>query len=60
VELDPRQYESLYNLAIASGRMGDMATARSALRQFLASAPEKRFPDQRREARRLLAAMGGA
>jgi arylsulfatase A-like enzyme/Flp pilus assembly protein TadD len=60
IELDGRQYEALYNLAIASGRMGDMATARAALRQFLSSAPAARYPDQRREAQRLLAAMGGA
>jgi cytochrome c-type biogenesis protein CcmH/NrfG len=60
IELDGRQYEALYNLAIASGRMGDMATARAALRQFLSSAPAARYSDQRREAQRLLAAMGGA
>jgi arylsulfatase A-like enzyme/Tfp pilus assembly protein PilF len=60
VELDSRQYESLYNLAIASGRMGDMATARSALRRFLDSAPAPRFGRERREAERLLAQMGGA
>jgi arylsulfatase A-like enzyme/Tfp pilus assembly protein PilF len=60
VELDPRQYNALYNLGIASGKMGDVETARSALRRFLDSAPEAHFSAQRREARRLLAATGGA
>ena len=60
VELDSRQYESLYNLAIASGRIGDISTARSALQRFLDSAPAARFGRERREAQRLLSQMGGA
>jgi choline-sulfatase len=57
VSLDARQYDALFNLAIASGRAGDAAAARRALERFLATAPAGPYGREREEARRLLSGL---
>jgi len=54
VELDPRQYDTLFNLAVLAGRTGREAEARRALEQYLATAPASKYSGQRAEAQRLL------
>jgi len=57
LSLDPGQFDTLFNRAVLAGRMGDVASARRGLEQFLATAPARRYPGQVAEARRLLRAM---
>jgi arylsulfatase A-like enzyme/Flp pilus assembly protein TadD len=59
-ELDPRQYDALFNIGIVAGRRGEIGTARDALRRFLATAPPALYGRDLEQARRLLAQMGGA
>ncbi|HEY6928696.1 MAG TPA: tetratricopeptide repeat protein, partial [Thermoanaerobaculia bacterium] len=54
VELDPGQYDTLFNLAVLAGRMGKKEAARHALEQFLRTAPPARYASRLDEARRLL------
>jgi arylsulfatase A-like enzyme/tetratricopeptide (TPR) repeat protein len=58
VELDPSQFDALYNLALVSGQQGDLATARSALERFARSAPEGRYRAEVKQARQILSTMG--
>src|SRR5206468_9137238 len=57
-ELDSRQFDALYNLALVSGQQGDLGTARRALQQFASSAPVERYRAEVRQAREILARMG--
>jgi len=58
VELDPRQYDALYNLGISAGQLGLRSKARQALRQYIATAPAERFAADVERARALLAELG--
>jgi tetratricopeptide (TPR) repeat protein len=59
LEADPRRYDALFNLGIAAGRQGDLATARSCLERFLAEAPRAAYPREYAEARRILRTLAG-
>lgn len=54
VELDPEQWDSLYNLGFTAARSGRRDTARRALRLYVDTAPPGRFAREIAEARRLL------
>jgi Flp pilus assembly protein TadD len=54
VELDPRQYDALFNLAMLSGRMGRTDEARRALERFVSTAPAERYGVQIAQARKFL------
>ncbi|MCP4661472.1 MAG: sulfatase-like hydrolase/transferase [bacterium] len=58
VELDPRQYDALYNLGISAAQLGLRSKARQALRQYIATAPPARFAADVERARSLLAELG--
>lgn len=57
LSIDPRRYDALFNLAIATGRSGDTREARRALERFVASAPPRMYGRELAEARRLLRAL---
>ena len=57
--LDPTLYDSLYNLGLVATNVGDRATARQALEQFVTTAPPDRFGDEVAKARAALAQLGG-
>jgi regulator of sirC expression with transglutaminase-like and TPR domain len=59
LELDATQYGSLYNLAIARGRRGEVRAARQALERFVANAPSAQYGKDLAQARRLLKSLGG-
>src|SRR5262249_36855109 len=54
VELDPSQYDTLFNLAVLAGRMGKKDAARRSLQQFIRTAPAARYASRMEEALRLL------
>jgi arylsulfatase A-like enzyme/tetratricopeptide (TPR) repeat protein len=58
VELDPGQFDALYNIAVVAARRGDAASARQALEQFIARAPASRYGPDIARARKALADMG--
>ena len=60
LELDPRQYDALFNLAILTGRRRQWDEARQYLERFVAVAPRDRYGEEVAEARRLLNEMGRA
>jgi tetratricopeptide (TPR) repeat protein len=55
VELDPRQFDALFNIAMIGSELGDPEAARDALEQFIATAPESRYRDDLALARQALA-----
>jgi len=55
LELQPNDFDVLYNLAFVSARTGDVDRARPALRRFLAEAPRARYGEDLAKARALLA-----
>ena len=59
-ELDPRQYDALFNLGVVAARRGDRNVARDALRRFVATAPPAVYARDLARARRMLKEMGGA
>lgn len=59
VELDPRQYDALFNLGLVAAESGRQDVAREALRRFLATAPPERFAPDLEKARAWLARVGG-
>lgn len=59
LDLDPEQWDVLYNLGLVAPDLGRNDLAREALRQFLAGAPAERYGPDLDEARRRLAALGG-
>jgi tetratricopeptide (TPR) repeat protein len=59
VELDPEQYEALFNLGIKAPEVGDLETARWALRLFLESAPRELFAEDRDTVAEYLRRLGG-
>ena len=54
IELDPRQYNSLYNLAVSELRAGRTEEGRAKLVRFLAAAPARPYAPQRAEAEKIL------
>ncbi|HSS44425.1 MAG TPA: tetratricopeptide repeat protein, partial [Thermoanaerobaculia bacterium] len=56
LELDPRQYGALYNLAVFDLKNGRTEQGWSRIERFLATAPRDRFSKEMDEARRLLRA----
>lgn len=53
-EVDAESWDSLYNLALVAGQIGDRARARRALEQFVAGAPPERYGPDLDRARSLL------
>jgi tetratricopeptide (TPR) repeat protein len=60
VEVDPQQFDALYNLGRVAGNLGDYARARRALEQFARTAPPSRYRKDIVEVRAVLAAMDQA
>jgi len=54
MELDPKQYDALFNLAILTGRHRQFDEARQYLEQFVAVAPRDRYGEELAEANRIL------
>ena len=54
VQLDPTNFEALYNLGVNLARDGQLARARPYLEQFLRTAPEAFYADEQREVGALL------
>jgi arylsulfatase A-like enzyme/tetratricopeptide (TPR) repeat protein len=59
VELDPKQYDALYNLGLVAAGQGRRAEARKALRQFVDTAPPQRFAADIQKAQGILREIGG-
>ncbi len=60
IALDPRQYNSLYNLAVSELRAGKTGEARTKLERFLSSASGPPYAQQRAEAQKLLRGIAGS
>ncbi|HEX5720164.1 MAG TPA: sulfatase-like hydrolase/transferase [Thermoanaerobaculia bacterium] len=58
-ELDPRQYDALYNTGLVAASLGRRDEARAALSQFARTAPPQRFEADIRKAQALLQEIGG-
>lgn len=58
-ELDPRQYDALYNTGLVAAEQKQWAEARMALRQFVETAPPQRFAADIRKAQGILQEIGG-
>ncbi|MEO8432861.1 MAG: sulfatase-like hydrolase/transferase [Acidobacteriota bacterium] len=58
-DLDPRQYDALFNMALVAGKSGDRATAREALSRFVETAPSAVYARDIAAARKMLAVLGG-
>ncbi|HEX3131178.1 MAG TPA: tetratricopeptide repeat protein, partial [Thermoanaerobaculia bacterium] len=59
VDLDPKQYDALYNLGLVAAGQGRRAEARKALRQFVDTAPPQRFAADIQKAQGILREIGG-
>lgn len=59
-ELEPRQYDALFNLAVVAAQQGLKEISRDALRRFIATAPPALYAKDLQQARRMLKEMGGA
>jgi len=57
VEIDPLQFDALYNIGLAAGQLKQYAEARRALRDFVSHAPPDRYGAEIRRARQLLSAL---
>ena len=57
LEMNPEQYDALYNIGRVSGQLGDWKTARKALEAFVKVAPPKQFGKDLAEVRGALADM---
>jgi arylsulfatase A-like enzyme/Flp pilus assembly protein TadD len=57
LDLDPEQYDALFNLAVLTGRHRQFDQARRYLERFVAQAPRDRYPEEVAEAKRLLRGM---
>jgi arylsulfatase A-like enzyme/Tfp pilus assembly protein PilF len=58
-ELDPQQYDALYNTGLVAASLGRRDEARAALSQFARTAPPQRFEADIRKAQALLQEIGG-
>lgn len=57
LEINPEQYDALYNVGRVAGQIQDWKTARSALERFVATAPPKQYGKDIAEVRAVLADM---
>lgn len=57
VALDPRQYDALFNIGVVAFRAGNHADARTALTQFIDTAPPSRYARDIAQARQALASL---
>ena len=57
IEINPEQYDALYNVGRVAGQLGDWKTARTALERFVATAPPARYDKDLAEVRGALADM---
>ena len=57
VELNPEQYDALYNIGRVAGQLGDWKTAREALEKFVQTAPADKYGKDLGEVRSALADM---
>jgi arylsulfatase A-like enzyme/Flp pilus assembly protein TadD len=55
VELDPRQFDALWNVGSVAARVGDAGLSRRALERFIATAPPALYAGDIARARRMLA-----
>ncbi len=58
-ELDPKQYDALFNIGLVASRTGNQAIAREALERFVKTAPPGLYRKDLAEARRLLKRLEG-
>jgi arylsulfatase A-like enzyme/regulator of sirC expression with transglutaminase-like and TPR domain len=58
-ELDPRQYDALFNTGLVAAKLGRLDEARQALAQFARTAPPQRFGADIRKAQAILREIGG-
>lgn len=58
-ELDPQQYDALYNTGLVAASLGRRDEARAALSQFARTAPPQRFEADIRKAQAILQEIGG-
>ena len=58
-ELDPQQYDALYNSGLVAAEQKQWAEARKVLRQFVETAPPQRFAADIRKAQGILQEIGG-
>ncbi len=58
-ELDPQQFDALYNTGLVAASLGRRDEARAALSQFARTAPPQRFEADIRKAQALLQEIGG-
>jgi arylsulfatase A-like enzyme/Flp pilus assembly protein TadD len=57
LEINPEQYDALYNIGRVAGQIRDWKKARAALERFVASAPPKQYGKDLAEVRGVLAGM---
>jgi tetratricopeptide (TPR) repeat protein len=60
IELDPRQFDALFNLGMVAGQQGDLRLAREALTRFAETAPPALYAKDIEQVRGMLRKMGGA
>lgn len=58
-EIDPRQYDALFNTGLVAASLGRRDEARNALAQFARTAPPQRFDADIRKAQAILRELGG-
>jgi tetratricopeptide (TPR) repeat protein len=58
LEINPEQYDALYNVGRVAGQVGDWKTARAALERFVATAPPKQYGRDIAEVRAALEDLG--
>ncbi len=58
-ELDPRQYDALFNTGLVAASLGRSGEARDALSQFVRTAPPQRFAADIKKAQGILREIGG-
>ncbi|HEX3126021.1 MAG TPA: sulfatase-like hydrolase/transferase [Thermoanaerobaculia bacterium] len=58
-ELDPRQYDALFNTGLVAASLGRRDVAREALAQFVRTAPPQRFAADIQKAQAILREIGG-
>ncbi len=57
VQIDPHQFDALFNMGLVEGHAGHIAEARAALTQFVNTAPKDRYGSDIATARQALAAL---
>jgi Tfp pilus assembly protein PilF len=57
VDVDPRQYDALFNIGLVEGRAGHMAEAKAALTRFVNTAPKERYARDIATAQQALASL---